>query len=192
MSSANLDETPHPPRRRVVKKRIAETIEKLVSDQSKNFEQKLDLDESEVASEINRVCFCRYASDDGLQRCADYQTELDRIHALHDSSETVSSTTKFMALMSVARPILRQALSDPELEWKHSDIKKSDVHWLLRFIDMLLARKNVSSIQQNISITYFSCFRPLFEKLNGCDMVDDDVLFGTDAYFTAEGEWLFE
>ena len=191
-----------PPRRRVVKKRIAETIEKLVSEQSKNFEQKVKVDASEIASEINQVCFCRYSSEGGYQRCLDYKVELDRIHAKHDSSDAVSPTTEFMALMSVARPILRQALADPDLERKHSDIKRSEVEWLVHFIEMLLARKDVSSLEQNISITYFSCFRPLFQKLNsGETVVEEDDPFalygsGGSGPMGSQGdsgyEWLFD
>ncbi|OHT09474.1 hypothetical protein TRFO_04556 [Tritrichomonas foetus] len=160
------------PRRKTVKKKIAASIEKLVEPAQikQNVVQSQTLSPTKVNNdEIDQVCNCRYYNDnqtEGQNGTKPYFETLEAFHKKYDITETISSTTEFLALMSVSLPILKEALADPDFEHIHNDIKKSEVEWLVRFIDMILSRKSVVGLEQNISITYFSCFLPMFKKLN--------------------------
>lgn len=188
---AQMLEAP-PPRRKVIRRHIAATIEKLVNETPKYRDSLNNIDPGEIAAEIDQVCFCRYSEDsEGFRRCLEYKVELARIKNFAGEDKIASSTAEFLALMSISLPILIKAMNDQELEREHSDIKRSEVEWLVHFIKMCLAKSDIANLEQNISITYFSCFLPLFRKLNreiSTERMDQDMLmFGQSEGF----EWLF-
>lgn len=152
------------PRRKVVKKHIAEMLEQVVSEQPENV---IKTDKKQIQAEVDQVCFCKYGEEEpGYQRCMSYQLELSNAHINHDTDNNVSPLAEYIALMSIGLPILKKAMTDPDLENKHCDIQRHEVEWLVHFIEMLQKRSGMKEIEQNIYITYFGCFRPLFQKLN--------------------------
>lgn len=188
------------PRRKVVKKHVADILEKMIRNGDTSAQNVVQMKQvaQQKAQEIDQVCYFQYGDDgNAYQMCISKQIEENAQSILNDN-QPISASQQFMIAMITKLPMLNDLLANDKFWTDHPELNKSDVQWLVNFIEMVNKRPTYDGIEQNISITYFSSFVPLTEKIDKIQkeetLVTEDTYMGfisPPALNSFEDEWMF-
>ncbi|EAY09743.1 hypothetical protein TVAG_413940 [Trichomonas vaginalis G3] len=189
------------PKRKVVKKHVADIIERMLIENNQINDQKTIKQEAQdKASEIDQVCYIQYGEDGAAyQHCV--SSKLHETSGMYsDQAEMPGSPTQQLVMQMLDKlEYLKDIYSDEAFFHMHShDINRTDLKWLINFLELIRQKNSFDGLEQNISITYFSLFLPLTTKIEQLkaeskpsyamsDMSWEDQFNSMD-----EEDWLFE
>ena len=188
------------PKRKVIKKHIAEIIEKMLEDKNNNLEQNIKETAKERAKEIDQVCYIQYG-DDGIAYNKCVTKELEATSEKICSKEITPTETLFLQMKNSLGE-LKEYYNNPDFDNIKNGLQKTDISWLINFIEMVDKRSNIKGLEQNISIAYFSSYLPITKKIISNKLLkketDDYAHFLNNSNFVdnyypiEETDWMFE
>lgn len=160
------------PKKKIVKKHVASIIDQMLYNKQDNTKRNYQIStfQSYYNSYTTNTDY-GYSIDDfnGMKKNGNYQKNEGTINEKHKHSDLDNTTdnniNEFMHEMNNKYPLLKDVITKENIHVLPPAIQKSDIIWLINFIDMVNNRPNFDGIEQNISITYFSSFLPLVNKL---------------------------
>lgn len=189
------------PKRKVVKKHVAEIIEKMLLDNSQQTDQNSIKQEArDKATEIDHVCYIQYGEDGiAYQHCV--SNKLNETSGIFSDTNDISAsaTQRLVAQMVDKLKYLKEVYADEVFFQIHAqEINRSDIKWLINFIELIGQKNSYEGLEQNISITYFSLFVPLTTKIEKIraeakqNYVVPEMQWDESFNSMDEEEWLFD
>ena len=155
------------PRRKVIRKHIANIIERMLADAQNQTLQTNELREvaQEKAQEIDETCFVRYGDDDKAY------TECVKNGLCQTTADIISKKSSISDEQFKEMNDHLEDLKSIVQNYKSDDVKRiygmnvSNIKWLIDFIEIIKQRDNLDGVEQNVSIAYCSSFLPIMQKI---------------------------
>ena len=161
------------PKKKVVKKHVASIIDQMLYNKQDNLTKFNQISTYQpYYNSYSTNTDYGYSIDDfnGAKKSDYYRQKESIINETRKPSDEKNTTddnntNKLMHEMNSKYPLLKDVISRENIYVLPPTIQKSDIIWLINFIEMVNNRPDFNGIEQNISITYFSSFLPLVNKL---------------------------
>ena len=179
------------PRRKVIKRHIADIIEKMLTNSQITDMQSNEVKEvaQEKAEEIDETCYVRYGSDGkAYTECIKKGLQDTTTDIIANKKSVCDQQFKEMIdNLDALKTILKDVPADSIKQIY--GMNASNLSWLIDFIEMIKNRGNLNGVEQNVSIAYCSSFLPIMGKITEKKKADFPIYQSIEDDISFEEPW---